>query len=212
MRRLVLSVCLALLVACGSEDAAKTVKAPAKASASGSAAASGSASATAAGSGSAKADAKKKSKKAKKKKKPKRLTPAARVERLCKARCARANRCDDREVEGCLQACWRDRDGQMHAYAPKFVEAYADCAEKLACDKKVSQCVEVAVATMTVKEKAARELFEQCHDRRVACDGNWKARCDGAVGLTEHGRERVRDCMALPCDRIRTCLHEAFHP
>jgi hypothetical protein len=147
-----------------------------------------------------------------KKKPEKPPTPAARAERLCKARCARERRCDDRDMDACLEACWRDRTGQMHAYQPKFVSAYADCLDKLACDKDVEQCRDRAVATMTTKQKAAAALFEQCHDRRTACGANWGERCDGAVGLSSYGRERVRDCLALPCNRIRTCLQQAYHP
>ncbi len=55
----------------------------------------------------------------------------------------------------------------------------------------------------------ARELFRRCHDRRMSCDETWDERCNAAVALNDGGRERVRECLRLPCSQIRRCLQDA---
>jgi hypothetical protein len=111
----------------------------------------------------------KKPKEAKKAKPP---TPALRAERLCEAGCARNLRCDEEEMKPCMHTCRLDRTGRMHVYRPRFVFAYADCLDKLPCDKDAGRCQAVAVAT--VMEEPEDEAEDKSDDKAKKGDGKKK--------------------------------------
>ena len=77
--------------------------------------------------------------------------------------------------------------------------------------KKKDPRVEKQKAEQREAARVARELFSRCHDRRVACDGQWEERCNAAAALNDGGRARVRACLAEPCDQVRRCLQDAVN-
>ena len=82
----------------------------------------------------------------KKTKKAKPPTLAQRADRVCVAQCDREQRCGDDGATGCLDSCRQERARRLHVYRSRFVFAYADCLDRLACDKDVGRCQAVAVA------------------------------------------------------------------
>lgn len=82
----------------------------------------------------------------KKSKQGKPPTLAQRADRVCVAQCAREQRCRDDGGEECLHSCRQERARRLHVYRSRFVFAYADCLDRLSCDKDVGRCQAVAVA------------------------------------------------------------------